>query len=788
MNDSAIKHLALPVLAVACAGTPPPTQSAASPPPTSAAAPALSSIPAGKPVTEASPPAGPEVAAITIENPLDRPRQAATISIAIADLEKLWLDPYKAVVAESGGKELLTQLVDLNGDEAPDELVFQLDLGARESKKLALRFGQRKPFRREDFKVYGRFVRERQDDFAWENDRIARRAYGPKLETYAREPLTSSGLDVWVKRTPRLVINDWYMTADYHEDHGEGGDFYSVGKTRGCGGAGVWSGGKLHASRNFVSSRVLANGPIRLVFELEYAAWDAGGAKVSEVKRVTLDAGQDFQRMESTFSGSGAPLTLGIGIAKHAGGSAEYEKQAGLLRSWEPFKDDRGNLGCAVVVPPGSSAEYQTTDSDFLLIARAPGTGPLVYYTGSAWDRAGRAGNQAAWADSVSAFSRELAAPVKVSLDKAPGARPWAARSCDSVMARQPDGLGHKWEYDSGLVLRGCEQLFLQTGDRKYADYVKKSIDALVQDDGSIKTYRLDEYNIDQINMGKVIFRLYAEATEEREKTRYKKALALLREQMKTHPRTKQGGFWHKKIYPNQMWLDGLYMAAPFLAQYARVFDEPALFDEVTHQIMLIEKLTRDAKTGLLYHGHDESREQRWADKTTGRSPHFWGRAMGWYAMALVDVLEHLPKNHPRRAAVIGVLERLAEAVSKVQDPLAGVWWQVLDAPKKPKNYLEASASSMFVYALGKAVREGWLDQKKYAPVVRRGFAGILKQFVTVDAAGKLDLNQVCKVAGLGGNPYRDGSYEYYTSTEIVSNDPKGVGAFILAGVEMMKN
>jgi unsaturated rhamnogalacturonyl hydrolase len=192
----------------------------------------------------------------------------------------------------------------------------------------------------------------------------------------------------------------------------------------------------------------------------------------------------------------------------------------------------------------------------------------------------------------------------------------------------------------------------------------------------------------------------------------------------------------------------------------------------------------RDVKTGLLYHGWDEQKQERWADPRTGRSSQFWGRAMGWYAMAVVDVLEWLPQGHPQRQAVLAVLQRLASAIARVQDRATGVWWQVLDQPERPGNYREASASSMFVYALAKAVRSGWLDKTVYAPVAARGYQGLLREFVELRADGHLDLKNVCKVAGLGGNPYRDGSYAYYTSTEVVKNDPKGVGAFLLAAVE----
>jgi unsaturated rhamnogalacturonyl hydrolase len=232
------------------------------------------------------------------------------------------------------------------------------------------------------------------------------------------------------------------------------------------------------------------------------------------------------------------------------------------------------------------------------------------------------------------------------------------------------------------------------------------------------------------------------------------------------------------------MWLDGLYMAAPFMAELAGVLGEPALYDDVAKQVRLMEQHTRDPKTGLLFHGWDESKRQRWANPTTGTSPELWGRAVGWYAMGLVDVLEVFPEKHAQRAEVLAALQRLATAVAAVQDQERGVWWQVLDKPGFPGNYREASATAMLTYALSKGVRKGWLDQAKFKTVAERGYAGLLKEFASVDAQGNVELRDICKVAGLGGNPYRDGSYAYYVGTDVASNDPKGLGAFILASVE----
>ncbi len=727
-----------------------------------------------------------DVALVRVTNPSETARSSETLSLSLAELRRFWAELQQVVLVDPAGNEVPSQLVDLDGDESPDALVFQTDLAAGETKNFTLRFGKRKTPTREQFKVYGRFVRERHDDFAWENDRIARRAYGPELETWSREPLTSSGIDVWAKRTKRLVINDWYMTNDYHHDRGEGADFYSVGQSRGCGGLGIWANEQLYVSRNFTGSRVLANGPLRLVFELSYAPFDAGGLRVSETKRVTLDAGKNFERYESTFKSNGPKpgLSVGIGIAKHKGGEIQVDPNAKWMRSWEPLSEKSGHLGCAIVLPADTHATHRQTESDYLLVADANQGKPFVYYAGFGWDKSGDFADAAAFATKVQSVSREVAMPAQLSVSAGKGAVPWSARACETMIDRRPEVLMGHWTYDTGLVLMGCQRVAQKNGTPKLEQFVNRTIDDLIALDGSIKGYRVDEYSLDNLNMGKVVFSVLEETNDPGHKQRYEKALRLLRSQMKTHPRTSDGGFWHKQIYPHQLWLDGAYMAGPFLAKYARVFNEPDLFDQVAQELIVLERHTRDPKTGLLHHGWDESRAERWANPKTGTSPSFWGRAMGWYAMALVDVIELMPKTHAKRNALVAILHRLAAAVAATQDKQAGVWWQVLDAPKRDKNYLEASASAMFVYALSKGVRNGWLDSGKYAPVAERGYRGILENFVDINENGGLELKNVCKVAGLGGTPYRDGTYEYYTSAEVVANDPKGVGAFILASLE----
>jgi len=349
----------------------------------------------------------------------------------------------------------------------------------------------------------------------------------------------------------------------------------------------------------------------------------------------------------------------------------------------------------------------------------------------------------------------------------------------DSILKRHPL-LSRRWQYEPGVALLALKQVWLKTGEQKVYDYIKRNIDEFVRPDGSIRTYRLEEYNLDQINEGKLLFFLHDTTGDER----YKKAAYLLRKQLQTHPRTREGGFWHKQIYPHQMWLDGIYMAAPFYAEFAKRFDEPQGFDDVAHQITLIEQHTRDRETGLLYHGWDESKTQRWADPQTGCSPCFWGRAIGWYAMAIPDVLDYFPGDHPQRDELLAIFETTMSAIARVQDPASGVWYQVLDQGDRPDNYLEASASCMFVYALAKGVGKGYIG-KEYLAVAVRGYEGILEQFVEVDDQRLVNLSGICSVAGLGGKPYRDGSFEYYVGEKAITNEYKGVGPFVMASVEM---
>lgn len=362
-----------------------------------------------------------------------------------------------------------------------------------------------------------------------------------------------------------------------------------------------------------------------------------------------------------------------------------------------------------------------------------------------------------------------------------------AIRFAESEMNRAPQAwqLDHGkrlyFGYAQGVGTLAMLKVWRQTDDRKYLDYVIEWADTLINDQGEIHLYRVETYNIDYINSGKVLFEVYRQTGDEK----YRLAMDRLVDQMKMHPRTHEGVFWHKLIYQHQIWLDGLYMGSPFLAEYAVTFNRPELIDDVMNQFLVTARRTYDEATGLYYHAWDESKRQRWANKETGQSPNFWGRSIGWWFMALVDVLDYVPADHPQRHELIGMIRGLAETLPRYQDT-SGLWYQVLDQGDREGNYLEASVSSMFMYSFAKAVNKGYIDNQ-YRAVAEKAYEGLMNRLIVENEDGTLTLTQCCSVGGLGGNPYRDGSFEYYISEKIRDNDAKATGPFIMGCLELNK-
>lgn len=333
------------------------------------------------------------------------------------------------------------------------------------------------------------------------------------------------------------------------------------------------------------------------------------------------------------------------------------------------------------------------------------------------------------------------------------------------------------WNYEDGCVLLGSWNLYEATGDKEYVDFVKDYLKDWIGEDGAIRNYEDRTYNIDSINTGKILFGVYEETGEEK----YKKALDYLMDRLSKHPRNEAGSFWHKEIYPNQVWLDGLYMALPFYMEYDTRFGGRERYGDILWQFENARKYMFSEEKGLYYHGYDHSRKQPWADPETGVSKNFWLRSMGWYIMALADTMAAMDIQ------IFEVYKRLEELFKEAirgilayEDPETKLFYQVIDKADEKGNYTETSGSAMVAYGVLKGVRIGALSREKYLPVGQEIFDGLVREKL-VEENGMGRLVDICCVAGLGPGETRDGSVEYYLSEKIVSDDSKGVGPFMMA-------
>ena len=348
-------------------------------------------------------------------------RSSQTIELSAKVLAALGeKDLNKIHVRDSSGKEVLAQAVDTDYDELhkPDIVIFQADFRPNETRTFIVSAGKKHEYTKDDFKAYGRFVRERFDDFAWENDLIAHRTYGKALITWKGEPLTSSAIDIWSKRTSKLIINDWYMVDNYHADMGEGMDDYSAGATRGCGGSGIWANNQLYVPSNFVDSRVLTNGPIRVMFELVYEPFDVNGTKVSEVLRISLDAGSQLDHFQSFYNvqSGNAPLSVAIGLKKVKDEQPELNATNGWLAIWEPMEKNQGMQGVAAVFDPQQFDKQAEDKQNNLIVLKAGTAKPVSYWAGFAWDHAGKITSADAWYKYVDEFAAGLRSPIEINV------------------------------------------------------------------------------------------------------------------------------------------------------------------------------------------------------------------------------------------------------------------------------------------------------------------------------------------------------------------------------------
>lgn len=345
-------------------------------------------------------------------------------------------------------------------------------------------------------------------------------------------------------------------------------------------------------------------------------------------------------------------------------------------------------------------------------------------------------------------------------------------------------GLKGGWNYIDGCMILALLEIYSATGEKKYYDFADAFINHRVHEDGTIDGYEVEEYNIDNVNAGKTLFSLY----ELNGKEKYRKAIDLIYSQVQTQPRTEEGNFWHKQIYPHQVWLDGMYMGQPFYMEYETKFNNKKNYADIFSQFANVVKYLRDENTGLYYHGYDASKSVFWCDKETGLSQHYWLRALGWYSMALLDTLY---KCEP--TGFEAEYENLKKVYVDMMDSMlkfqheSGLWYQLPALGGKEPNYLETSGSSIMAYCLLKGVRLGFLPES-YREYGLKAFNGVCDKYLN-EKDGKLSLGGICLVAGLGpaDNLKRDGSFEYYMSEPIVEDDAKGVGPLLLAYTELRR-
>ncbi|MBK1878369.1 glycoside hydrolase family 88 protein [Pelagicoccus mobilis] len=779
-----------------------------------------------------------EVATVTVVNPDRTERDDETVHLRLIDLGLALGDPSaESIVAYGGNQPVPVQTWDRNGDGLADTVSLSINLEEVEKKTLSLsinesvsdanafpqrtyaeisrKFGgewQGNQYVGGEFANVQRLVTPpghkdhsyfiRYEGPGWESEDVGYRFY---LDW-------RNGFDIFGKRSKALVLKDVGQDGfdSYHEEAPWGMDILKVGSSLGAGGYGLWVDGKAEriSKTDGLECEILENGPVLSQFETVYRGWQGSGEKKMDLKaNFSIEAGSRLSWVSLRPEEPAGPFCAGLVKADDVEvfvGDTDITGEAyTYIATWGKQALDGTDMGMAIILKKLFLDEFTEDELNHVVLFNNKYRG-VDYAFAAAWSQED-GGFQSK--DSFKAYLDEtvhrLTIAPRVSITSnlevtqksgelsSETALYWTKRMADSILERRGDTLAYgsfdpesgrlaRWTYTTGLISKAVYDLAEPTGTPEYADWAKGVISSFIEEDGTIKTYKISDYNIDKINSGKMLLQMHAETGEDR----YQRAAAILRNQLEEHPRTRNGAFWHKKRYPWQVWLDGVYMGIPFLVGYEEAYGDKEHLDEAINEFLVCEQELRDSKTGLYWHAWDEAKEQIWADPETGRSEYFWGRGLGWYSMAIVDTLDYA-KDHPKASRELKrLLVDLAEALKKSQDPETGVWYQIMDMPNEPGNYKESSASCMFTYMIAKGVNEGWLDES-YREVAQKAFSGILKLFVRPHADGTSSLDHICRVAGLGYG--RDGSYKYYMSEPVAANDPKGIGPFLMAGFQISK-
>ena len=801
----------------------------------------------GKPTTETSVSTVSSSAASTvvlaqaeIANATDFARHQEPVYFSLYDLGLEDQDAQvQHLIAKEGEQRLPTQLVDRDADGTPDELLVTLDLSPAQKRNITIvadadaqpldipkqtqaEISHKVGGEWQDKKYIGgtfQNVKELTPPPQYTDHSEFIRYEGPGIESdkvgYRIYLDWRNGFDIFGKKTSDMVLQnvgqDGYQS--YHEPANWGMDLLKVGKSLGAGGYGFWNGKEVELVSNVDqwTAKVIEDGPLYSALNLTYKGWEINNQKLDLVSDLSMTAGSRL--VHTRLSMSEELPNIAIGMVKHPGtkllqGSQEVSGYAWTyVASWgkQSLSGEDDYLGMAILFHRQSRVE-QTEDANSYVSVMEPTGGELEYYFLAAWD--GEKDGIKTEEEFVAYLEQEvkrltvtprirfesaLSEKAKSFPITADAALNWSKRLVDSELERKTlnyhyDGWDEnrrrkpKFEYDiHGVQILALEELAKVAPDARYNDVAEKVTGSFITDEGDIREYDIKNYNIDSVMPGMVVLSLYEKTKDEK----YRKAADLLRKQLKEHPRTSEGAFWHKQAYPHQVWLDGVYMGMPFLARYSVMFEDGESLEEVVKEFKLVHEKLRNPESGLYYHAWDESRQMNWANKETGLSEFYWGRGLGWLTMALVDVLDYIPESNTElRKPLLDMVTELAADLRRYQDPATGTWFQILDQPERVGNYRESSASAMFTYFYAKAINKGYIPDS-YRATAQKAYEGLIKEFVTVHPDGLISMTNQCLVAGLGFG--RDGSYDYYMSERIFENDPKGNGPFILAGVEMYK-
>ncbi len=783
------------------------------------------------------------VAQVELANPSDFARHRQPYYVSFYDLGIAPGGETDDLAVKLKGEYIPSQIIDHDGDGAKDGLFVLVDFAPAETLELKIELNPNaeaegaKLTQAEISRRVGGEWRPRKDDPAlqeyiggdFENVQSLTpppqhtdhswfiRYEGPGIESdkvaYRIYLDERNGFDIFGKKTDAMVLQDVGQDGfgSYHEMSDWGMDILKVGSSLGTGGYGYWTGDSVQLVSDLEGwdASVIDNGDLYSAIRIVYKDWQVADKTLNLTADLSMHGGS---RLVHTRLHLSEPLdNLAIGLVKHPGteliqGDVDITGQAyTYVASWGAQSLNKDKLGMALLFRKSDRMKQTTDEHNYVSVMEVAGE-DVDYYFLAAWEQ--ELDGIKTREDFVAYLEKEVEkltlAPrerLTTAYSKAAKDFPlsaeetlsWAKKMADSELERKTLGYHYggwdmhrerkpKFEYDIvGVLPLAYDELAKVTQNPAYGQVIEKVSGSFVTEDGDIRRYEKTSYNIDSIAPGRNLLRLYEETGEEK----YKIAASHLRSQLEDHPRTSGGAFWHKQKYEWQVWLDGVYMGMPFLAHYSQMFEDGASYEDVVKEFVITRKHLRDPETGLYYHAWDEKKQQDWADPETGLSDFHWARGFGWLTMALVDVLDYIPEDDLKhRQPLLNMIEEIAPALAKYQDPATGTWWQIMDKPNAPGNYLESSGSSMFTYFFAKAVNKGYLPQS-YSKVATKAFEGLVSEFITVHRDGKVSLTNICLVAGLGYG--RDGSYHYYMSEPVYRNDPKATGPYILAGVETYK-